>query len=151
MLDNLKPHKASFSFSHSPLGALSLVIDSPYHPTKYQATGKKSWYHPYLRKVIVTVWQTADISCICSKLFILFVLWTIVRVRFIVHCFLWLSQLGVINYITWAILWAHNFHWVQWKADSVYFVCEKKKCLKCLQLVKWQLILLTQMQETATL
>ena len=41
-------------------------------------------------------------------------------------CFLWLSQLGVINYIAPEILWAHNFHWVQWKADSVYFLCEKK-------------------------
>ena len=28
---------------------------------------------------------------------------------------------------------------------------EKKKCLKCLQLVKWQLILLMQMKKTATL
>ena len=27
----------------------------------------------------------------------------------------------------------------------------KKKCLKCLQLVKWQLILLMQMKETAAL
>ena len=41
MLDNLKPHKASFSFSHSPLGALSLVIDNPYHPTTVLDDWKK--------------------------------------------------------------------------------------------------------------
>ena len=39
--------------------------------------------------------------------------------------FLWLSQLGVINYIKTEILWAHNFNWVQWKADSLYFLCKK--------------------------
>ena len=32
-------HWAWWSFSHSPLGALSLVIDNPYHLTKYQRTG----------------------------------------------------------------------------------------------------------------
>ena len=53
IIHKLKPYKAWWSFSHSPLGSLSSVIDNPYHPTKYQRTGKKPWQHPSLRKVIV--------------------------------------------------------------------------------------------------
>ena len=129
IIHKLKPYKAWWSFSHSPLGSLSSVIDNPYHPTKYQRTGKKPWYHPSLRKEIVTVWQTADFPCICSvQWFILFVLWTIVRTRFIVKDVLFslIKSAGSnkkLHYMR--NLGAHNFHWVQWKADSVYFVCEK--------------------------
>ena len=62
IIHKLKPHKARWSFSNSPLGSLSSVIDNPYHRTKYQRTGKKPRHHPSLRKEIVTVWQTADFS-----------------------------------------------------------------------------------------
>ena len=143
IIHKLKPHKAWWSFSNSPLRSLSLVIDNPYHPTKYQRTGKKPWQHPSLRKVIVIGDSDSlancrhfPVSAVNYSFCLFYGLLSGLGSLLMMFCFLWLSQLGVINYITPEILWAHNFHWVQWKADSVYFLCEKK-CLKCLKLVKW--------------
>ena len=100
IIHKLKPYKAWWSFSHSPLGSLSSVIDNPYHPTKYQRTGKKPWQHPSLRKVIVIGDSDSLANCrhfpvsAVNYSFSLFYgllsgLGSLLRM----FCFLWLSQL----------------------------------------------------------
>ena len=130
IIHKLKPHKAQWLFSNSPLGSLSLVIDiNPYHSTKYQRTGKKALVTPIFKKGdsdSLANCRHFPLSAVNYSFCFIYGLLSGLGSLLRMFCFLLLCQLRGINYITPEILWARNFHWVQWKADSVYFLCEKK-------------------------
>ena len=134
-------HWGWWSFAHSPLGALSLLI-----LTNRKSLSSHQVPEDWKKALVTPIFKKGDsdslgncrhfpVSAVNYSFCLFYGLLSGLGSLLRMFCFLWLSQLGVINYITTEIFWAHNFDWVQWKADSVYFLREKK-CLECLQLVK---------------